>query len=326
MRMEGGTRLAFLSFCGVQNARTLVVRGRAHVQKRVAARARPVTRAAVAAAGWRGCKDGWTPPGPLARWLGPRGSSVACSGGSLVRNGRDTRLARVQIAARERQRFVTVCVEPVQAGRRRQSWRRRAEMVEGGAAATSRIWGWTSGGALQGVREAAALGRRRSLPSCRVAPLAGGGGSQPPIAARVISDRGGAREAALSTVDFEEVQLRTRRPLPASGRSAASVLGARIDSIERLINGATRLRRVGLSSVGGVGARLAPARRGRARLQRRPFRRARRLEAPARAPGGAGSEPARSFGAARSRRGDRVRTAPAVHRGRGRPGCVGLGY
>ena len=83
MRMEGGTRLAFLSFTGVQNARTLVVHAAEPTSKSVSllALGEAFLRAAVAAAGWtRGPvqHDQVEAAGPLARWLGPRGSSVAC--------------------------------------------------------------------------------------------------------------------------------------------------------------------------------------------------------------------------------------------------------
>ena len=69
----------------------------------------------------------------------------------------------------------------------------------------------------------------------------------------VISDvYGGAREAALNAIDFEEVRLRTRRPLPNPRPHAQHlVLGARIDNIERLIN--EKLDQADELSVGGVG-------------------------------------------------------------------------
>ena len=69
----------------------------------------------------------------------------------------------------------------------------------------------------------------------------------------VISDvYGGAREAALNAIDFEEVRLRTRRPLPNPRPHAQHlVLGARIDNIERLIN--EKLTEADELSVGGVG-------------------------------------------------------------------------
>ena len=63
---------------------------------------------------------------------------------------------------------------------------------------------------------------------------------------------GGAREAALNAIDFEEVRLRTRRPLPNPRPHAQHlVLGARIDNIERLIN--EKLDQADELSVGGVG-------------------------------------------------------------------------
>ena len=121
MRMEGGTRLAFLSFYGVQNARTLVVHAAEPTSKSVSLLAldEAFLRAAVAAAGWtRGPvqHDQVEAAGPLARWLGPRGSSVACK----------RRLSRSQWAETlgwlvGKLRLVgdkdslVVCVEPVQA-------------------------------------------------------------------------------------------------------------------------------------------------------------------------------------------------------------------
>ena len=75
MRMEGGTRLAFLSFYGVQNARTLVVHAAEPTSKSVSLLAldEAFLRAAVAAAGWtRGPVQHVQveAAGPLARWLG----------------------------------------------------------------------------------------------------------------------------------------------------------------------------------------------------------------------------------------------------------------
>ena len=112
MRMEGGTRLAFLSFYGVQNARTLVVHAAEPTSKSVSLLAldEAFLRAAVAAAGWT--------RGPVGRPGGGRGTARALArparvvrrlqaAALAVAMGRDTQLARVQIAARGRQGFVS---------------------------------------------------------------------------------------------------------------------------------------------------------------------------------------------------------------------------
>ena len=168
MRMEGGTRLAFLSFYGVQNARTLVVHAAEPTSKSVALLAldEACLRAAGAAAGWT--------RGPVqydqVEAAGAPGSPSVAS------------------------------VVPV------------------------------------------------SLP-----PSPAEEESYPLSPPEVISDvYGGAREAALNAIDFEEVRLRTRRPLPHPRPHAQHlVLGARIDNIERLIN--EKLDQADELSVGGVG-------------------------------------------------------------------------
>ena len=264
MRMEGGTRLAFLSFYGVQNARTLVVHAAEPTSKSVSLLAldEAFLRAAVAAAGWtRGPVQHVQveAAGPLARWLGPRGSSVACK----------RRLSRSQWAETlgwlvSKLRLVgdkdslMVCVEPVQAVPPTPVVEAEPDMVadeDDGDLADLGLDAFAE--AYYGrLREAAGAPGSPSVAS--VVPV-----SLPPSPAEeesfplsppeVISDvYGGAREAALNAIDFEEVRLRTRRPLPNPRPHAQHlVLGARIDNIERLIN--EKLDQADELSVGGVG-------------------------------------------------------------------------
>ena len=251
MRMEGGTRLAFLSFYGVQNARTLVVHAAEPTSKSVSLLAldEAFLRAAVAAAGWtRGPvqHDQVDAAGPLARWLGPRGSSVACK----------RRLSRSQWAETlgwlvSKLRLVgdkdslTVCVEPVQAvpptpivERSRRWWRTRTT-------ATSRIWGWTpSRRRTTGdcARPRARRGRRRSLPSCpcRSRPRRRRRSRTP--CRRPRSSRMGAWRRARGRAQRD--RLRGGAPArcgrggrcPTRDRTRSEVLGARIDTTTRLIN------------------------------------------------------------------------------------------
>ena len=204
MRMEGGTRLAFLSFYGVQNARTLVVHAAEPTSKSVSLLAldEAFLRAAVAAAGWtRGPvqHDQVEAAAPLARWLGPRGSSVALADLGLDAFA-EAYYGRLREAAGAPGSPSVASVVPV------------------------------------------------SLP-----PSPAEEESYPLSPPEVISDvYGGAREAALNAIDFEEVRLRTRRPLPNPRPHAQHlVLGARIDNIERLIN--EKLDQADELSVGGVG-------------------------------------------------------------------------
>ena len=75
-------------------------------------------------------------------------------------------------------------------------------------------------------------------------PPSAGGAAGPPLSVPL--------EVALNAIDFEEVRLRTRRPLPNPRPHAQHlVLGARIDNIERLIN--EKLDQADELSVGGVG-------------------------------------------------------------------------
>ena len=231
MRMEGGTRLAFLSFYGVQNARTLVVHAAEPTSQRVAARARRgVSRAAVAAAGWtRGPQRPGEAAGPLARWLGPRGSSVACK----------RRLSRSQWAETlgwlvSKLRLVgdkdslVVCVEPVQAVPPTPVVTSEPEMVEeedDGDLADLGLDAFAE--AYYGrLREAAGAPGSPSVASVvpvSLPPSPAEEESYPLSPPEVISDvYGGAREAALNAIDFEEVRLRTRRPQPNRGRTRAS--------------------------------------------------------------------------------------------------------
>ena len=264
MRMEGGTRLAFLSFYGVQNARTLVVHAAEPTSKSVSLLAldEAFLRAAVAAAGWtRGPvqHDQVEAAGPLARWLGPRGSSVACK----------RRLSRSQWAETlgwlvGKLRLVgdkdslVVCVEPVQAVPPTPVVTAEPEMVEDeddGDLADLGLDAFAE--AYYGrLREAAGAPGSPSVASVvpvSLPPSPAEEESYPLSPPEVISDvYGGAREAALNAIDFEEVRLRTRRPLPNPRPHAQHlVLGARIDNIERLIN--EKLTEADELSVGGVG-------------------------------------------------------------------------
>ena len=239
MRMEGGTRLAFLSFYGVQNARTLVVHAAEPTSKSVSLLAleEAFLRAAVAAAGWT--------RGPAARPGGGRGTARALArparvvgrlqaAALAVAMGRDTRLARVKLRLVGDKDSLTVCVEPVQAVPPTPIVEAEPEMVEDEDDGDLADLGLDAFAARRTTgdcgRPRARRGRRRSLPSCpcrsrprrrrRVAPPC-----RRPGSSRMFMEaraRGRAQR-----IDFEEVRLRTR-PLPEpQGRTRTTVFSAR---------------------------------------------------------------------------------------------------
>ena len=269
MRIEGGARLAFLSFYGVPNARTLVVHAAEPTSRSVSLLALDETtlRACVEAAGWNVrtalARQPIEAAGPLARWLGPRGSSVACK----------RRLSRAQWAETlgwlvGRLRLVgdkgplVVCAAPVDADAPATPVRAEPELLEGeeddedladlglDAFAEAYYGKLREAAGAPGSPAASSLG----LPSEQPEESSPTSPPSPPVSpAMMIADvYGGAREAALNAIDFEEVRLRTRRPLPNPRPHAQHlVLGARIDNIERLI--AEKLEQAGDLSIGGVG-------------------------------------------------------------------------